>query len=551
VCGRSVPVRRDGELRQHRAAKAAELGWCPGSGQASEPSVAPAPPAAVDPLVDEDGVEHFQRTRRSAVGKTLTRRRLGQLAPLGPTTLRIGLVRIDGGTQSRAAISQAVCDEYAEYYRPDSSDRMPPILVFYDGAHYWLADGFHRLHGAIRAGRTEIIAQIRQGTQRDAILASCRANNAHGLRRTDDDKRRAVQRLLEDEEWSRWSDRAIAEACRVSPNFVGKVRATAHEDSRPPANAESRIGRDGREYSVPSRPEPQARQDQRPVDFPSTFPERRPESEGNSEEFPGNSQEPVRSRVSALLAGVELGAPAPATALPNDQRAPNDGYWTPLPWARACVRWLDEHDLIRADMPDGSPGFKPGNGAKSAIEPAVGGGNWVTALREVKPDWTVDRFDIDPTVPGLELDRRETEDAIPRSWLELLDRPHVAKPRRWVWDLCLGNPPYRDAPDGDLLRFLEVSLGRSWTCAFLLRETYTGTADRLPWWTEKHRPAWIVKTVGTGENSSRPKWEGPGRRDTSDSCDTVLVVWTQGVVLKTGKPIKTTETRFDWLEVPG
>lgn len=46
---------------------------------------------------------------------------------------------------------------------------------------------------------------------RDAILYSCGANDRHGLRRTNEDKRRAVKKSLEDPEWSGWSSNKIAE----------------------------------------------------------------------------------------------------------------------------------------------------------------------------------------------------------------------------------------------------------------------------------------------------------------------------------------------------
>lgn len=131
-------------------------------------------------------------------------------------------IRVDGGTQSRAALSQAVIDEYAETIR-DGSD-FPPVTVFHDGKEYWLADGFHRIEAYRKAGAIEIEADIRQGEKREAILFSVGANAAHGLRRTNDDKRRAVMTLLYDKEWSLWSDREIATQCRVSHTFVAKQR---------------------------------------------------------------------------------------------------------------------------------------------------------------------------------------------------------------------------------------------------------------------------------------------------------------------------------------
>ncbi len=62
------------------------------------------------------------------------------------------------------------------------------------------------------------------GGERDAILRGVGSNASHGLRRTQADKRRAVERLLRDEEWSKWSNRKIAEVARVDHKTVAKVR---------------------------------------------------------------------------------------------------------------------------------------------------------------------------------------------------------------------------------------------------------------------------------------------------------------------------------------
>ena len=138
--------------------------------------------------------------------------------------IEVEKIRIDGGTQSRAAINEQTVAEYAEAME-DPATVFPPIVVYHDGKDYWLADGFHRLEAWKRVGRIEVPAEIRQGDRRKAILHSCAANAAHGLRRTNDDKRRAVMTLLDDEEWSQWSNREIARRCGVHYNFVGKLRA--------------------------------------------------------------------------------------------------------------------------------------------------------------------------------------------------------------------------------------------------------------------------------------------------------------------------------------
>src|SRR5690606_34524473 len=119
----------------------------------------------------------------------------------------------DGGTQSRASINREVVADYSEVLR--SGGVFPPIVVFFDGRSYWLADGFHRYEAYAHIGAYEVPAEIRQGSQRDAVLYSVGANSAHGLRRSNDDKRRAVLTLLSDPEWSAWSDREVARACGV------------------------------------------------------------------------------------------------------------------------------------------------------------------------------------------------------------------------------------------------------------------------------------------------------------------------------------------------
>jgi hypothetical protein len=100
----------------------------------------------------------------------------------------------------------------------------PPVVVFHDGNDYWLGDGFHRVDAARKIGRETIVAEIRKGSARDAILHGVGSNASHGLRRTQADKRRAVERLLKDPEWARWSDRKIAEIAKVDHKTVGTIR---------------------------------------------------------------------------------------------------------------------------------------------------------------------------------------------------------------------------------------------------------------------------------------------------------------------------------------
>lgn len=165
-------------------------------------------------------------------------------------TLAIAGIRIDGGTQPRAQIDQDVVSEYAEAMRAGVG--FPSIRVFFDGAERWLADGFHRYHAARSAGLETLSAIVHSGTKRDAVLFSVGANAVHGLRRTNEDKRRAVMTLLADAEWGARSDSWIAEKCGVGDGMVAARRA----DLQVPESGTSphRVGKDGKSYPVQRKP---------------------------------------------------------------------------------------------------------------------------------------------------------------------------------------------------------------------------------------------------------------------------------------------------------
>ena len=134
----------------------------------------------------------------------------------------IELIRIDKGTQSRVSISQETVDDYAR--QMDDGAKFPPVIVFHDGVEYYLADGFHRYFATQKLKGKGIAADVINGTLREAILYSLKANQLHGLRPTSNDKRKSVATMLEDSEWMSWADRAISRHCGVSHVFVAKIR---------------------------------------------------------------------------------------------------------------------------------------------------------------------------------------------------------------------------------------------------------------------------------------------------------------------------------------
>ena len=138
--------------------------------------------------------------------------------------MNIGLdkIRIDCGTQARSEINQQTVLDYFEDIKNGAI--FPAVTVFFDGVDYYLADGFHRYFAYKAAGSPGIDATIVNGTLREAVLYSLSANNDHGLRRSNADKRKAVITMLEDFEWQDWSDREIAKWCKVGHQLVGQIR---------------------------------------------------------------------------------------------------------------------------------------------------------------------------------------------------------------------------------------------------------------------------------------------------------------------------------------
>jgi hypothetical protein len=161
-------------------------------------------------------------------------------------TLPIDGIEVDPTIQPRATLNPEVVAEYAEAYR--RGDKLPPVTVFFcDFETHLLADGFHRFRAAKQAGLTEIEVDLHAGGRREAILYAVSANTTHGLRRTNADKRRAVETLLKDDEWKQWPDREIARRVGVGHDLVAAVRAELSGGKRQ-ISTTRRVKRGGSEY---------------------------------------------------------------------------------------------------------------------------------------------------------------------------------------------------------------------------------------------------------------------------------------------------------------
>jgi hypothetical protein len=164
-------------------------------------------------------------------------------------SLEVAIVQTGSGTQMRESMNGALIESYTEDI--NNGAEFPPVDIFYDGKTYWLADGFHRFFATRDSGAKMITANIHKGTLRDAVLFAVGANSAHGLRRTNADKRKAVATLLDDKEWSGWSDRVIAEKCGVHHDTVNRHRhELSDSDSSLPALTR---GKDGKKRKRPKK----------------------------------------------------------------------------------------------------------------------------------------------------------------------------------------------------------------------------------------------------------------------------------------------------------
>jgi hypothetical protein len=138
-------------------------------------------------------------------------------------TLALADITVDAELQPRTNRNKTLSKHFIHLLE-DYRVEFPPLIIFQTEDTYFLADGFHRFFAYQKTLTDEVQCKVYQGTKRDALLYSVGANGQHGLNMTNADKRRAVTKLLEDPEWSTWSNNKIAQTCHVDQTFVGKMR---------------------------------------------------------------------------------------------------------------------------------------------------------------------------------------------------------------------------------------------------------------------------------------------------------------------------------------
>lgn len=185
--------------------------------------------------------------------------------------MKIKIADLDLTLQTRAGTDADTIRTYAEAMADGA--QFPDVTVFTDGETYWLADGFHRVLAAKSNGKTAISADVRKGTEDDAVVFGGTANNKQGKRPTMADVQHFLSMVWERREaifGGTPTGGNLAERCGVSratgERFVQRKlaempkapsRPTASKiQSKMPTRPTKLIGANGRAYPV--RPEPKA-----------------------------------------------------------------------------------------------------------------------------------------------------------------------------------------------------------------------------------------------------------------------------------------------------
>lgn len=162
-------------------------------------------------------------------------------------TVHLDAIRLDGGTQPRGGINDDYVTELVEALQAGVT--LPPVDIMYDGEIYWLFDGFHRVAAHRKADFYLVPANIHQGTQADAQWRSYAANQTHGLRRSNEDKQRAIKAALRHPNGAQMPNREIARHLGVDEKTVRLWREKLESSAEIPQTTERTVTRDGVQYT--------------------------------------------------------------------------------------------------------------------------------------------------------------------------------------------------------------------------------------------------------------------------------------------------------------
>lgn len=136
--------------------------------------------------------------------------------------IKLSQINVDQAYQPRKSLNQEIIGDYAELLK--EGHVFPPVTLYRQGDNYILAAGFHRLEAHKLNESTYIDAIIKEGTSKDILLDAIQSNNAHGVRYTNEDKRRIVALVLSNHECISMTDNQIGKICGVSNHLVKAIR---------------------------------------------------------------------------------------------------------------------------------------------------------------------------------------------------------------------------------------------------------------------------------------------------------------------------------------
>jgi hypothetical protein len=164
--------------------------------------------------------------------------------------LKLAGITVDPTIQPRAkGLDQSHVDDLAQAYRDKKAINCPTVWKI--GDVYKLSQGFHRVQAAHEAGLKELEFHVMVGTDLDCAIDALCANQEHGLKRTNEDKRRAVDRILE--LCPNWTNTRIEAAAGVSDWLVNERRSLVQVPDSGTSEPQKRVGKDGKTYTVPPK----------------------------------------------------------------------------------------------------------------------------------------------------------------------------------------------------------------------------------------------------------------------------------------------------------
>lgn len=157
---------------------------------------------------------------------------------------------LDERCQARADVDHEAVTEYRDAYAAGVA--LPEPKVFMVSGKAYVVDGYHRVPAAILAKKAWLKCEVvGEGTIEDAVWYAAGVNQAHGVRRTNADKRRAVRLALETPTGAEQSSAALAKHIGVSDKLVtlvreelGDARNSERHDAGDARNSEREDGED-------------------------------------------------------------------------------------------------------------------------------------------------------------------------------------------------------------------------------------------------------------------------------------------------------------------